>query len=293
MTSATSDEGLVALALAGRSGALNTLLRRHQTWLYDVAFRFLQRPEDAEDATQECLLKIATHLATFRGESAFRTWAYRIAMRHLLDRRRSRPEMSVAGFDCYGDYLASSPENEPADLAGTPADTRLIVEEAKQTCLLGMLLCLDREQRLVFVLGDLLEVSDTLASEVLDLSPANFRQRLSRARRQLLEFARGHCGLVDAANRCRCARKTRAFIRDGIVDPERLLFARPHVARMEEACSRDRTAFERAVKDAGVALWRDLPMQDPPDLVTRLRSLLSSNALHSTIQIPSPEKARA
>ncbi len=70
---ASPDEELVGLALAGQSAALETLLRRHQRWLYNVAFRVLQSPADAEDATQESLLKIATHLATFRGESAFRT----------------------------------------------------------------------------------------------------------------------------------------------------------------------------------------------------------------------------
>lgn len=283
---APPDEELVRLSLAGQPGALEALLRRHQPWLYNVAFRVLQSPADAEDATQESLLKIATRLATFRGESAFRTWAYRIAMRHLLDRKRSRPELSVAGFDCYGDYLSRAADEEPADLAATPADARLLVEEAKQTCLLGMLLCLDREQRLVFVLGDLLEIIDTLAAEVLELSPDNFRQRLSRARRQLLEFAQGHCGLVDAGNRCRCARKTRAFIRDGIVDPERLLFVRPHLARMEEASSRGRAAFERAVETAGVTLWREQPLPDAPDLVARLRSVLSSDALRSAMRVP-------
>ena len=149
-----------------------------------------------------------------------------------------------------------------------------------------MLLCLDREQRLVFVLGDLLGVSDTLGAEVLELSPDNFRQRLSRARRQLLEFAQGHCGLVDSGNRCRCARKTRAFIRDGIVDPERLLFARPHLARMEEASSRGRAAFERAIETAGVALWREQHILEPPDLVARLRCVLSSDALRSAMQVP-------
>jgi RNA polymerase sigma factor (sigma-70 family) len=285
-TPAPADEELVGLALAGESAALETLLRRHEGWLYNVAFRVLQSPADAEDATQESLLKIATRLVTFRGESAFRTWAYRIAMRHLLDRKRSRPELSVAGFDCYGHYLARAADEDPADPSATPADTALIVEEARQTCLLGMLLCLDREQRLAFVLGDLLEVSDTLGGDVLELSPDNFRQRLTRARRQLVEFAQGHCGLVDAANRCRCARKTRAFIRDGIVDPDRLLFVRPHIVRMEKDSTRGRAAIERAVESANVALWREQPMPDCPDLVSRLRSLLSGDALRAALHLP-------
>ncbi len=76
-----TDEQLVRLALSGQPSALEALLRRQQPRLYAVAFRVLQSPADAEDATQESLLKIATRLATFRGESAFGTWAWRIAMR--------------------------------------------------------------------------------------------------------------------------------------------------------------------------------------------------------------------
>ena len=272
-----ADEELVKLALAGEAGALESLLRRHQRWIHDVAFRVLQSREDAEDATQESLLKIATRLSTFRGESAFRTWAYRVAFRHVLDRKRSRPELAVASFDCYAGYLSRAPDEEP------PADARLLVEEARQACLLGMLLCLDREHRLVFVVGDLVEASDTLGAEILELTPDNFRQRLARARRQLVEFARGHCGLVDPRNPCRCAKKTRAFVRDGIVDPERLVFTGPHLQRAKEAASRGRGTLEQAVERAATALWRDQALPEPPDLVERLRAALGEHALRAVL----------
>jgi RNA polymerase sigma factor (sigma-70 family) len=280
-----SDEELVARALAGEGGALEDLLRRHQRWLYNIALRMLQSAEDAEDATQESLMKIVTRLATFRGESAFRTWAYRVAFRHVLDRKRSRPEQAVSGFGCYAGFLAQVPDEEPPDLDAMPADQRLVVEEARLSCMLGMLLCLDREQRLVFVVGELFEVSDTVGAEVLELSPDNFRQRLARARRQLGEFMRGHCGLMDAVNPCRCARKTRAFIRDGIVDPDRLVFARPHVASMREASARGRAPLESAVEAANAALWRDHPFVDAPDLVRSLRAVLEGPGLRAVMNL--------
>ena len=130
------------------------------------------------------------------------------------------------------------------------------------------------------------EVSDTLGAEVLELSPENFRQRLSRARRQLLEFARGHCGLVDATNPCRCARKTRAFIRDGIVDPNRLIFAQRHVERARRAATHGQASLERTVADAGLALWRALDPAEPPDLAARLRSALLGDAFRSALHLP-------
>lgn len=280
-----ADEDLVARALAGSADDLERLLRRHEGWVYNVALRMLQSAADAEDATQEALLRIVTRLSTFRGESGFRTWAYRIAFRRILDHRRSRPEEAVHGFECYGAYLAGAPDEPLADAGALPADQRLLVEEAKLSCTLGLLLCLDRDQRLAFVLGELFEVSDAVGAEVLELSRDNFRQRLARARRQLQEFLRGRCGLVDPANPCRCAKKTRAFVRDGIVDPARLVFARPHVATMREASAGGRVLLEAAVDEASAALWRAQPFLAPPDVVARLREVLGGEPLRAALRL--------
>ena len=230
-------------------------------------------------------MKIVTHLTTFRGESPFRTWAYLLAIRHVLDRKRSRPEQAVSGFGCYAAYLVGAPGEEPPDLAALPTDNRLVVEEARLSCMLGMLLCMDRQQRLVFVLGELFEVSDTAAAKVLELSPDNFRQRLARARRQLGEFMQGHCGLMDTRNPCRCARKTRAFIRDRIVDPDRLLFARAHVTRMQEVSADGRAAFQDVIDASNAAVWRDHPFVEAPDLVRNLRTVLEDPALKAVMNL--------
>jgi RNA polymerase sigma factor (sigma-70 family) len=271
---APSDEDLAVRAVQGDRQALEDLLRRHQRFLYKVALRMLQRPEDAEDATQEALVRIATRLSSFRGESAFRTWAYRIAMNHLLDVRRSRPEEAVTTFACYADYLAHAPEEEPPALGPSP-EWQLLVEEAKRSCTLGMLLCLDRGQRLAFILGEILEVGDALGAEVLELSRDNFRQRLSRARQQLDAFLRGQCGLVDPGNPCRCARKTRAFVRDGIVDPARLVFTGVHLTRSERAAA----GGDAAVEELAAAIYREHPSYPSPDLAARVRAAAEGGAL--------------
>ena len=82
-----------------------------------------------------------------------------------------------------------------------------------------VLLCLDRDQRVAYVLGEIFEAPSKLAGEVLGISPAAFRKRLERSRRDLVAFMNEQCGLVDASNPCRCERKTRAFIEAGWVDP--------------------------------------------------------------------------
>lgn len=281
----TTDERLVELALSGDMASLDTLLRRHQAWLYNVALRMLQQPQDAEEAMQECLLKIVTHLSTFRGHSAFSTWAYRIAFNLLLDRKRSRPEIAVQGFDCYADYLAQASGEDLDTEHGSAPERHLLVEEAKLSCMMGMLLCLDRQQRLVFVLGEVFEVNDTVGSQVLDISKDNFRQLLSRARKDLSAFMQDRCGLVNPRNPCRCARKTRAFVRDGVVDPRQRVFARSHYIRIKDISVQGRKAFERLVGDTNTALYRDHPFVEAPDLVSGLRQTLASDGFQSLLHI--------
>lgn len=95
------DEELVAQAQAGDKDALERLVRRHQPWVFNIAIRMMWRRDLAEDATQEILIKIVTKLSTFRGESQFRTWLYRIAVNHLLNVRKSEmEEKSMTFTDC-------------------------------------------------------------------------------------------------------------------------------------------------------------------------------------------------
>jgi hypothetical protein len=138
-----------------------------------------------------------------------------------------------------------------------------------------MLLCLDREQRLVYVLGDVFGVADAVGAELLDATRENVRQRLSRARRDLHSFMNDKCGLVDPANPCRCAKKTRGFVQAGYVDPDRLLFARERVVRVREVVGAAADAL--ATLDERCAdIFRQHPFHESPDLVPALRRLLAT-----------------
>ena len=104
----------------------------------------------------------------------------------------------------------------PAGSARVPADVQLLVDEARIGCTSGMLLCLDREQRLVYILGEIFGVHGRASAPSCSRSRRdNFRQKLSRARRDLHSFMQGQCGLVNSANPCRCAKKTQGFIKAG------------------------------------------------------------------------------
>src|SRR6202011_234877 len=269
------DQNLVMRARAGDRTALEELIERHQGWIYNIAVRMLYHPQDAEDATQEILVKVLTRLSSFEGRSSFRTWLYRVVFNHLLNVKRGREELKITTFSAYGDALDNTPDLELPDPKGASPDRNLLVTEVMLACTSGMLLCLDREQRLTYVLGAIFGVSDAVGADLLEITAENFRQRLTRARRDLRNFMNDKCGLINKSNPCRCAKKTRGFIQEGHVDPDNLLFARARMSEVREAAPK---VFEtiKTLDDKCAEIYRRHPLYKPPDLRQVLGQLIQS-----------------
>ena len=130
------------------------------------------------DAEEDTLLRAAKSLRTFRGESQFRTWLYRIAANHLLNVKKQKWAASeaVCSFSDAAVGLQRVPDFDPPDPRTVVVPVELLVREAGIACTIGTLLCLDGRQRLVFILGEVFGVSDEVGAEVVDVTPANFRQ---------------------------------------------------------------------------------------------------------------------
>jgi hypothetical protein len=199
--------------------------------------------------------------------------AYRIAFNHLLNVRKSEIEDHSVTFTDMGRALDETPDWDLPDPKSVPVELPLLVEEARVGCMTAMLMCLDRRQRMAFILGEYFGVTSEVGGEVMEVSPENFRQLLSRARRDLYQFMHDKCGLVNAANPCRCAKKTRSYMEAGYVDPTRLEFTKGRLAtinqiaphRLDELHKLDRKHAE---------LFRDHGFLAPPDLAAKLRELI-------------------
>jgi RNA polymerase sigma factor (sigma-70 family) len=280
-----ADAELVERAKNGDRAALEKLVLRHQAWIYNIAVRMVFRPQDAEEVTQEVLIKVITKLSTFQGKSQFRTWLYRIAAHHVLNMRRRSAETQVTTFADYGAAIDQTPNLDLPDPKSVPVALPLLVEEAKNGCTMGMLLCLDRRQRLIFTLGEILGASDTVGGEVLEMSADNFRQCLARARRDLHRFLNSQCGLVNKNNPCRCPKKTRGFIEQGHVDPRQLLFAPRHVERVRDVAPEAVREIDDIVERQHAAIYREHPFLQPSDQVRWLRRMLESEEVRGVLRL--------
>jgi RNA polymerase sigma factor (sigma-70 family) len=258
-------DALAARAAEGDRRALEEFVSRATGDVYNLALRMLGHPADAEDATQEILIKVVTRLGTFRGDSSIRTWIWRIAGNHLLSTRRGRHEMPLS-FEALEARIAEGlADNRPPPAA---PDAALLEEEVKLGCTQAMLLCLSREERLAYVLTAVFELSGDEAAAVLEIHPAAYRKRLSRARETLRGFLDSTCGLVSPTAACHCRRQVGPCMRRGMLDPARLVYAvHPVRARRDPTLWRYYEAIGEV--DRAVALFRSHPDYAAPDALAR------------------------
>jgi RNA polymerase sigma factor (sigma-70 family) len=204
-------EELAHRAIHGDKDALEQLVRALQGDIYRLSLRMLCNREDAEDATQEILVRIVTHLSQFDFRSKLKTWAYRVAVNYILDVKKSAVERLRLSFEQFADDLTTGLSLE------APSDTEesLLIEEVKVGCTFAMLQCLDRPQRLAYILGEIMELTGPEAAEILDVPADLFRKRLQHARTAILQFTRSYCGLASDTAPCKCNRQVPSALRLG------------------------------------------------------------------------------
>jgi RNA polymerase sigma factor (sigma-70 family) len=221
MAEESTLEDLARRALDGDRDAVAAMVRALQGPVHALALRTLWQPADAEDATQEILVRVVTRLSQFDFRSRLKTWVYRVATNYLLDVKKSCVEQRRLTFASFADDLAEGLSDDgPAD-----HERSVLTEEVKIGCTLGMLQCLDRPHRLAYALGEIMDLPATEAAQALGLEPAAFRKRLQRARDAIEAFTRQYCGLVSEAASCQCNRRVPAAIRLGRVQPGKPSFA--------------------------------------------------------------------
>jgi RNA polymerase sigma-70 factor, ECF subfamily len=178
-----SDETLADRAAAGDDPAFEVLVGRYQARVYRLACR-LTSETAAPDVLQETFLQVYRHLPSFRRESQFGTWLYRIATNAALMHRRAsarRPAESLdvflPRFDADGKHFATPAELQVASCADELLDRQFLAEKARDA-----ITRLPDLYRDAFVLHDLEEMSTADVAHALGVEPATVRQRVHRAR---------------------------------------------------------------------------------------------------------------
>ncbi|NJO01029.1 MAG: RNA polymerase sigma factor [Bacteroidia bacterium] len=273
----SENQDLVRQTLAGDRNALDKLIKIHQPFIYNVAWKMAHNPDDALDLTQETLIKVITKLSQFNFKSSFRTWLYRIVVNEFLQTKRRNAENRFVSFDDYGSKLDAIPNaelNKEEELAH-----KELSEEMKMSCMSGMLMCLNREQRLIYILGDTFSIDHNLGAEIFEISPQNFRVKLFRARQDLYNFMNQKCGLVNTTNPCRCPKKAKSLKQMGLLNEEKMVFNALFTKRIGNYVQKNYHQVDEAFDERYTQLFQTHSIKSEFDAQTLIDEVLNDEEL--------------
>ena len=194
-----NETTVVERAKSGDKAAIATLVRTYSSRIYSLALRIMRHEEDAEDVLQETFILMMKKIHTFSGKSSFYTWLYRVAtnvaLGKLREKKQSDKTVSIdePEFQTFKGYqLSDWPDHLEEKLD----------DESFRHCLSQAMEELPDNYRTVFVLRDLENMSTRDTSTVLNISEANVKVRLMRARLFLRDQLANHLkcvGLPDEA----------------------------------------------------------------------------------------------
>ena len=215
-----TDNELVAIAGRGDHKAAGILFGRHTGFVLRLVKQLGRNAAEAEDAAQDIWAIVWEHLPQFKQQSSFTTWLYRITVNHVLQQvRRERSHQRQQVFTETEDCIAEEtifPDNFLNDYFS------------------GVLLCLSDEQRMTLVLADIFRMDHQAAAQVLKITPDNYRQKLSRSRKDLRNWMAGKCSLLKSGQACQCPRKKQCFIEDGRVDAQTGKFDTARIRKVQQ-----------------------------------------------------------
>lgn len=236
-------------ALNGSETALELIIASIEERVFNLSLRMLGRIEDAEDAKQDILIKVITNLSSYKGESLFSTWVYRIAVNHLLNEKDKLFMNRPLSFEIFGNdidnYVLSATEQISL------AEKSLLSEELKISCTNVLLQCLAPLDRLVFILGTMFQVESSIGGEITELSADNFRQRLSRCKKVMSLFLSEYCE-HGGGRKCKCMNRVNYALSQHRVD-----LTLPYLSSaIPDTISNSKNAMENI--DAATALYANL-----------------------------------
>jgi len=252
---------LIKKANSGDRESLELVVIEIKDLVYNLSLKMLLFPEDAKDATQEILIRVVTHLSTFKYQSQFTTWVYRVATNYLINYKGKKSIEFAMPFDDYA-KLIDSGQSEIVNYTTNLGELSLLEEEVKVSCTQGLLLCLNPEDRLVYILSEILDFNSIEGAEILTISSASFRKKLSRSRKKIRNFLNDKCGLANPNNPCRCNKKIDFLINQDIVNPMNLKFA--------QFANRSIDLVEQIGElEKSIAIYRSVANYPAPDVILK------------------------
>jgi RNA polymerase sigma-70 factor (ECF subfamily) len=186
---------------------IDRLIEEYGKKVFNLALRITGDRQDAEDVTQETFLQVYRKLDTFQGKSHIYTWIYKIALNNSLQLKRRLTRAYMGSLDEKIELFSEEIPNEVKAWETDPEKRYFfdeLTEEIRNQCYFFMTFRLTDEQRVAYILKNIMGLPIKTIAKVLDVEENVVKSRLHRAKNNLIDYFRNNCGCVNEDNKCSC-----------------------------------------------------------------------------------------
>ena len=177
------EELLLEKSKAGDVEAFEKLIEIYQKKIFNLAYRMIGNFDDANDLAQETFIRVFRSIASFKGQSAFSTWIYRITTNVCLDELRKRKNKKEMSLDA--EIQLEDGEMKRQIMSDDPLPDEVAERDEIRSIVSGAIDSLPEDQRLVITLRDIQGLSYDEIADVLDCPSGTVKSRINRARQAL------------------------------------------------------------------------------------------------------------
>ena len=145
--------------------------------------------------------------------------------------------------------------------------------------------CLDREQRLIYLLGESFGIDHNVGAEIFGISPQNFRVKLSRARKELHNYMEYRCGLIKKTNPCRCSKKAKSALKMGVLNENNLIFKSSYTKKIGDFVAEKQEMMREVLDQKYVEIFRDHPGKSKFDAETVVSKIINDKTIKNLFKI--------
>lgn len=202
------------------------LYYENQAKVYQLAHGLTGNANDAEEITQEAFYRALRSFGTFRKDSSFFTWIYRITLNVANNYLKQRKKMPVQALI---EDLGYSMENMMDENPANNPEMLLLAKEARFKCLHCIIECLPIEQRKIFCLAITIGLPYKLVAEILGCSLSKVKTTLHRAKKRWFGYMENRCELIKKTNPCHCIQWVRFGLEQGWISRDEVKNPRPEI----------------------------------------------------------------
>ena len=205
---------------------LPELLQSISKKIYNLSLRYLNDFDEANDATQDILIKIYNNYNKLREKEKFVSWSLTIATNHLINLKRVNKRFQHLSFDIMEqDCNIQFATNAEPSIFNSEND--VLLAELKISCTQAMLMCLSKDERMIYILSSMFEQNSSQGAQIMNISREAYRKKLSRTKNKLRNFLENNCGLINKTATCKCRNRINYALETHRISRERLSFASP------------------------------------------------------------------